>query len=189
MLLIGAALIGCQGEVGPGVNAQTPSKMADPATGDSLLPSPGHETLKRSRLLAKDLSDTIERLEGVAEARVHLDLADRSLFSRRPEAKSSAAILIRRNNAAKPTQETIKELVAAAVSDVDPNAVRVFFAQSTTHPLKTVFIGPIEVAETSATRAKLWFGGLIGLSLVLAAGLVFAGIKLRASRSKTITTP
>ncbi len=151
--------------------------------GDSLFPSPSEEQLKKEHALAVELARTIERLDGVKEARVHLNLADRSLLRRDRRTESRAAILVQRTyNTSGLTKGTVLELAAAAISDLKTDNVQVFFSGPSKLPPATVFIGPIEVAKSSATTAKICLGGLLGLCLVLALTLVVAGLRLRRLR-------
>ncbi len=153
--------------------------------GNSLLPSPSEEQLVKSQVLALDLAQTIEKFDGVAEARVHIYLADTSLLSRDRQAESQAAVLVRRLGNNGPNEAKVRAFVLAAIPGLKSSNVSVFFSGSQQEPaLKTVFVGPIEVAVSSASTAKICLGGLLVLSLVLAIGLIGAGLKLRANRLK-----
>ena len=87
--------------------------------GGSLLSSPTEEKLRRDHALALTLASTLEQLEGVERARVHLNLADRSLASRNRDAESQAAVLIVQGRGSPPEKEEIKRLTVAAVPGLE----------------------------------------------------------------------
>ncbi len=151
--------------------------------GDSLLPSHAEEQLRKVHILETELAHTIERLNGVVEARVHLQLADRSLLSRDRNAPSRAAIVVSRSGES-PGENTLRDLAAAAIPDLQPGGVHVFFSGVAEPPVSTEYVGPIEVVTSSARTAKLCLGVLLGLVLALAIGLMAAGLKLRRNRRK-----
>jgi type III secretory pathway lipoprotein EscJ len=151
--------------------------------GGSLLPSPGDERLRREHALAGELARTLEQLKGVLRARVHLSLADKSILSRRKISESSAAILIRRDEQdGGPELEEIRSLIVAAVPGLSKSRIEVFFTGSPSATYKTVFVGPIEVVESSATAARWCIGVLLVLCLILGLGLVLAGLTIRERR-------
>jgi type III secretory pathway lipoprotein EscJ len=150
--------------------------------GGSLIASPSEEKLRRDRALAITLADTLSALPGVDRARVHLSLADKSLASRDRNARSKAAILIVPGASPPPAEERVKHLAQAAVPGLEGGDVAVFFTRPEKRPRQTVFIGPIEVVSTSATKLKVLMSALLGLLLVMGAGLVIAGYRLRKRR-------
>jgi type III secretion protein J len=180
------ALLACQ-ETGEEPAAVDKSEQSwEALLGDSLIPSPADEKLKRERALALELARTLERLDGVAEARVHLDLADKSILARERREQGKAAILIRRARKTGPDENTVRDLAAASISGLTPAGIRVFFTGPSIPLPKTAFVGPIEVAERSAKKAKLFIGGLLILCLLLASGLVVAGVKLKRLRRRSL---
>ncbi|MDD5309886.1 MAG: hypothetical protein PHU25_21425 [Deltaproteobacteria bacterium] len=154
----------------------------DDRPGSSFLPSPDEERLLRERTYARDLARTIGELPGVESARVHLSLADRSILSSDRSAASTAALVVRRARGEGPSEERLKAIAAAAVPGLTAAKVSVFLSDAGAAPEKTVFVGPIEVAASSAWKARACLGGLLGACAVLAAGLVWAGFRLRRSR-------
>lgn len=186
-LLLGLAALGCRagaqpsdrpGDAGPG--------DADHFSGGSLIPSPAELHLRRERVLAADLAATIEELWKVEAARVHLELADRSLWSRDRDAEPSAAVALRVAEGAAPKEDRIRELTAAAIPGLEPEAVEVFVAeQPGAKPVEIVRIGPLRVAADSATEARALLGALLAVCLLLAAVLIHAGLRLRRLRRES----
>jgi type III secretory pathway lipoprotein EscJ len=156
----------------------------DELLGKSFLPSQKDEKLLREHAMAGELARTIGELDGVDQARVHLTLADRSVFSRDPKAETKGAILVRRSRGVSPSVATIQSVAAAAIPGLEVSRIRVFFSGPEKAEQKTVLVGPIEVVAPSALTAKAWFGGLIGLCFLLALCLIGAGLKMRKMRLK-----
>jgi type III secretory pathway lipoprotein EscJ len=179
------AAMACQENVPAKDGGDQADNSFESELGDSLIPSPADEKLKRDRALGLELARTLERLDGVAEARVHLNLADKSILSRDREKKSKAAILVKRSQKTGPDESTVRNLAAASISDLEPGDISVFFSGPSTLETKTALIGPIEVTEQTVKKAKLIIGGLLILCLVLAVGLVAAGIKLKRLKGRS----
>ena len=151
--------------------------------GGSLIPGREEERMLREHALAGELARTIERLEGVEEARVHLSLADRSLLSRDQEAEPAAAIVVwATTGAAPPPEQRLRELTAAVVPGLRPAAVQVFVSRADAPSPELVVVGPLEVAAASADRARVVLGALLATCLLLACGLIYAGARLRRLR-------
>ncbi|MBW2278084.1 MAG: hypothetical protein JRF63_11355 [Deltaproteobacteria bacterium] len=151
----------------------------------SLIPSPDEERIKHEHALGGELARTLAELPGVTDARVHLSLADRSLLSRDREVESKAAIVIRVNRQGDPPNaDRVSAIAAAAVRGLAAEHVEVFFTEDAVEPVETVHVGPIEVAAESAATARAILGGLLGVCLLLAAGLIYAGIKIRRLRGR-----
>ena len=149
----------------------------------SLIPGPDEEKLRREHAQAGELARTLSRLTGVADARVHLSLADRSLLSRDREAESEAVVVLHTSGQGDPPSEArIRDIAAAAIGGLEAAQVEVFFVEAGQAAQETVRVGPIEVAAGSASTARAILGGLLGVCLLLAAGLIYAGIKLRRTR-------
>ncbi len=184
---ISSLLVACQGEENrDGMSTPDPRKHDGLASiGESLLPSPGEEHQREERNKARELAETIESIRGVDEARVHLDLADRSLLSRNRDAKSQAAIVVLRSGEDGPSEDTLRSLATSAIAGLAPERVRVFISTRTPVETETVFIGPIEVAASSVGVARACLGSLLSICLVLAVGMIVAGVKLRQHRTSS----
>jgi type III secretory pathway lipoprotein EscJ len=149
----------------------------------SLIPGPDEEKLRREHARAGELARTLSRLPGVEDARVHLSLADRSLLSRDPEAESRAAVVLRFSGRGDPpAADQVRAIAAAAIGGLEAEQVEVFATGIGSAGEETVRVGPIEVAAGSAGTARAVLGGLLGVCLLLAAGLIYAGWRLRRMR-------
>ncbi len=167
-----------------GIERESPT----PAPTRSFIPSHDETKRRRERELGNALAQTIEKFTGADDVDVHLSLADRSLLSANPAIETSCAILIN-SGAQQPDQAAIKELAVAAIPGLAPARVKLFFSTRTPTVLETQFVGPIEVAQPSVMVAKIALGGLLSACLILAAGLIYAGLRLRRMRRGSTTAP
>jgi type III secretory pathway lipoprotein EscJ len=141
--------------------------------------------LRRDLVLAAELADSLETMTGVVKVRVHLTTPPReSLFNRKTKDKGGAAVMVVRDNDQTPTETDVRSFVAAAVPGLSPETIAVFVNTQKAPAINTVFIGPVEVAESSAHRARVLVGFLLGLTLIASGGLVFAGIRLWRIKKK-----
>ncbi len=95
--------------------------------GDSLGTSTFVYNVNMLRALEGELSRTINTFDWVDNARVHLVLPKRELFSREKE-KSSASVIIKLKSTGSPTAEqvaAIRHLVASSVPELDPSRITV----------------------------------------------------------------
>lgn len=148
--------------------------------GDSFFGGPEEEHLKKELVLGSELGRTLEELDGVISARVHLSLADTSILSQGRTQNSEAAILIRHNGAFRQNKQAIQNFVSNAISGLEPERVAVLFSMSEEEQKEAIQrVGPIQVAQSSVFTAKLCIGGLLTICLVLALVLIAVGVTLR----------
>jgi len=166
----------------------------------SMVPTPAEEHARFQHALAGELSRSIERLDGVLEARVHLGLPEADPL--RPDAQRSprAAVLVKCRpascDALRSLEGGIRSLVAGAADGLDPAAVSVVVAPGSEArsgaqalPAAQITPGaspPAAVATSSAGPAAPARRGsslLLGLAAMAGAGaLGFAGWGLRGLR-------
>jgi type III secretion protein J len=101
----------------------------------SMVPTPVEERALYLHALAGELSRSLEAIDGVVEARVHLALPPEELI--RPEARrpARAAVLLKHAPAARASLESmrsgIQSLVAGAADGLEASAVAVVLAETT----------------------------------------------------------
>jgi len=78
----------------------------------------------------------------------------------------------------------IKKFLCAAVPYLHADAVSISFSKIGDASAGFVWVGPVEVAESSEHVARIVWGLLLGLCFFMALGLVYAGFKMRALKSK-----
>lgn len=91
------------------------------------------QNINRLRALEGELSQTIRSIENVAQARVHLVLPQRELFSRERQEASASIALLMEGNARLDDQQilSIQHLVASAVPDLESNLVSIVDQEGT----------------------------------------------------------
>jgi type III secretion protein J len=141
-----------------------------------LLATPSEERARWAAATAGELSRSLERIAGVADARVHLALDTSSRALDAPEPARKASVLIRRRRGASAVDDTaVRALVAGAVDGLGPDRVTVLQvpsdSDSTPRPA-WVRIGPITVTRASTFALKALLGGALALDLLLAVTLV-----------------
>jgi len=162
-------------------NSDVVSEKEPPITvGDSMFASPEEEHLKKELFYSQQLSITLEGLEGVRAARVHLNLADSSFLSKKPRETSTASILIQHTPSFRKDVGALQAFVSNATEGLSPDHVQLLFAEAPEEPVdQLVRLGPIVVTESTAWSARLCIGGLLLLCLLLALCLIVVGLKLR----------
>lgn len=142
----------------------------------SLVPTPTEERARFVAATSGEIARSIESIEGVLDARVHIALPDTSSLSfDAPRPPPRASVLIRyRGDLAPYDESAIRRLVAGAVDGLDEASIAVVGVATPAAPPvseRMSHLGPISVTRGSATTLKLVLGGLLALNLVLAAAL------------------
>ena len=161
----------------------------------ALVPSQAAEHAQYVTGLAGDLQRTIEGVDGVLSARVHLNVPDAEPFARdtaRP--RPSASVLVEHRGSSPPlTADEIQHLVAGGVEGLFPADVNVIFisrpapASPSGDPL--AHLGPIAVARTSMRALQGALVVLIGLVALLAALTLFLYTRLLRLRTEPPQRP
>jgi type III secretion protein J len=139
----------------------------------SLVPTATEERARYLEALAGEIERTLETVEGVVSARVHLVLAEPNPLAvdGNPRMAAQAAVLLKLRAGPPPLAEAeVQKLVAGSVAGLVPQAVAVVVTTAAEAPSHTApgltSIGPLQVAPSSR---KLLLGGLLG-------GLAFVAI-------------
>jgi type III secretion protein J len=153
-------------------------------TGTGMWTTPDQERARYANAVAGELARSIERLEGVLDARVHLALPahPQALDERAPEPK--AAVLIRRAQRAAPIDEKlVRALVAGAVDGLAPEHVSIAqlpVAVPAITAASYVQVGPFAIERSSAGAFKALLAGSFAIDLGLALALIWAVRRARA---------
>lgn len=144
----------------------------------SLVPTATEERGRYASALAGELARSIETIDGVLDARVHVaipDARDFALDEARPKPRASVLVKYR---AGRPPVEAsaIRELVSGAVDGMDPKDVSVVaIAAPRRHSAgvrSLVQVGPVWVARSSADTLRAIFAGTAVAGMLLAVALV-----------------
>ncbi|AKF07597.1 hypothetical protein [Sandaracinus amylolyticus] len=151
----------------------------------SLVPTATEERARLTAALGGELARTIEAIDGVLDARVHVALPDASeLPLDAPPPRPRASVLIRHRGARAPYDDAaIQRLVAGAIQGMDPGDVAVVGVAApepaTPAGAHLASLGPIAVARGSIGTLKLVLGVLLGTNGVLALLLALAVVRHR----------
>ena len=171
-----------------------PASVLDALTKGSLVPSEATERAALVAGTAGDLERSLEGVEGVLRARVHLSVppSGSSLEWTAPPSRGSASVLIEHHGATPPlSADAVARLVAGGVAGLLPTDVSVvMIARDMQPPAGAIgmgHVGPIAVARTSLRALQAALVALIAVVAVLAAStLVFYSrwARMRAELSR-----
>lgn len=147
-----------------------------PSSGSKLLFSPTEQRAESAEQLAASLSETLERLPEVAEARVHLALPAPEPLSPLGTPRPTASVLLKLRAALSIQPGEVAELIAHAVPGLEVQDVAVvrapavpteIAASPSASPL--VAVGPMVVAAESRTLVIVLYGLLVALAALCVA--------------------
>ncbi len=150
-----------------------------------LVPSASEERGRHAAAVAGEIGRSLETIDGVHRARVHVALADTS--ARMLDAEPSrprASVLIEERRGARIDDDAVRALVAGAISDLrteDVAVVRTPALRASRARPRLAYVGPIAVARGSAGSLKAMFATSFALNLILAAALVLARMRRTAA--------
>jgi type III secretion protein J len=162
----------------------------------SLIPTPSEERARFLDALAGEIERTLEAVDGVVSARVHLVLEESDPLG--PDAKprnpARAAVLLKARPGRAPlTEHEVQKLVAGSVAGLDPAAVAVVTtaavdpAEAAGAPLAA--LGPLRITPGTRPLLVLAFGAAIGLLGLLAALLFVTARRLSALERRAMAAP
>ena len=144
----------------------------------SLVPTSTEEHMKKVYATASELGKTLERMEGVLDARVHLVLPQKGFLDSKDDKKEKprASVYLRVVPGGAPaTVPQVQGLVAGAVSNLDPTSVSVLI-----QPGKKVDLSKGAASGTPPSWLKYLAIGASAAVLVL--GILLALVALRMKR-------
>ncbi len=153
----------------------------------SLVQSASEERARSAQSVAGELARTLESIDGVLDARVHVALTaveDRPLDGHESP-RPTASVLLRHIGARSPIDEgAIRRLVASSVVTMradDVSVVTISRPPPTTGEARLSYVGPIAVARGSASTLRAVLAGSIAVNVALAAALAFMALRKRKS--------
>ena len=147
------------------------------------------------RAIQGELVETLESVDGVLSARVHLSVSDapRSLIPIGDEPpQSSASVLIRYSGDAAPLSEAhIKSLVSGSVVGLESERVNVVLIKrrqpARSGRCQLVGLGPMSVSPGSVVTIKAAIGVIAVVIGLFGLGLVLMALKIRSLRRRPRT--
>ena len=164
------------------------SGLAEMYNQPSLVPSATEEKARFLEALGNDIERTLETVEGVASARVHIAPAEADPLSAdaKPRIPAQASVLIKtRGTATLSLKEAdIQRLVSGGVQGLAPAAVAVVMTPapewSGAGESPMIALGPIRMTRGSRFVLVSAFAALLGLVALLAMVLLFTARRLAA---------
>jgi type III secretion protein J len=153
----------------------------------SLVPSPTEERARFHEALAGEIERTLESVEGVVSARVHLVLAEPNPMAMdgKPQVAAQAAVLLKLRSGPAPISEAdVQKLVAGSVAGLTPQSVAVVTTSASAAPSAApdlVSVGPLRVAPGNRGLVLAVIFGSLAIIAVLAALLFIAARRLLAA--------
>jgi type III secretion protein J len=142
-----------------------------------LVPTATEESARYTSALCGELARSLETMDGILDARVHIALpAARDLpLDAVPPSPRASVLLTYRASAVRPyADDAVRALVAGAVQGMAPTDVAVIGVPAPAAPTSAqtalVRLGPIAVTRGSAGALKLLFGSSIALNVLIALG-------------------
>ena len=165
---------------------QQPAGVLDAVGKGALVPSEAAERAQLMAGVAGDLQRSLESVDGVFRAKVHLSIpAAPSMRDSAPE-RGTAAVLLEHRGATSPiSADSVQRLVAGGVAGLLPTDVSVVLVARAEPPAWTSgedfgHVGPITVARASVRRLQ----AALALLIALVAGLAGSTLVLYARLSR-----
>ncbi len=158
-----------------------------------LLPSPDEERVLLQAATAGEMERTLQRLEGVIDARVHLVLAPKSRLKppghADQHAKASVLMIVKTEYSSMDPKK-VSTLVSGGVHGLDPKDVQVIIDTAVTSSSKQpppvlVELGPFSVSATSIGPLRVFLSLLMLLVVIASCALIMTLFKLRRLRMRT----
>ncbi len=157
----------------------------------TLVPTATEERARYVAAQSGELARSLEGMEGVLGARVHLAIpGGREIAFDAEPTPPSASVLLRTRAGASVDELAVQALVAGAVPELAPEGVAVVTVevpQATPARASLVHVGPIAVTRGSAPILKSVLGGALGMSALLAIALIISWVRLRRPRADNET--
>jgi type III secretion protein J len=166
-----------------------PAGVLDAVGKGSLVPSEAAEHAQLSAGIAGDLQRSLEGIEGVLSARVHLNLPSPSPMRETPTGHASASVLVEYRGSTPPITATdVQRLVSGACSALASTDVAVVMvsrpAPARLPGSELAHVGPVAVAHASARLLQLVLVGLVLAIMGLATALLVVGARLSRARQE-----
>ncbi len=164
-----------------------PRGVLDAMDKGALVPSEAAEHAQIVAGLAGDLQRTLESIDGVLAARVHINLAARDPLRDTPVGKPTASVLLEHRGSTPPiTNDAVQRLVAGGIEGLSPFDVAVVSVSRPAPPAQAAelaHVGPITVAHGSMRTLQVALVGLCALVAALTAATLALYTRLARLRA------
>ena len=167
----------------------SPPGVLDAVGKGALVPSEAAEHAQIVAGMAGDLQRTLEQIDGVLRARVHLSVPEARPFRDEAPPRGSASVLLAHRGSSPPlSADAVQRLVAGAVTGLlasDVTVVMVARPAPVVSPGGNLgHVGPIAVARTSLRGLQAALLGLVALVAGLAAATLVLYSRLSRARAE-----
>jgi type III secretion protein J len=165
-----------------------PAGVLDAVGKGSLVPSEAAEQAQLAAGMAGDLERSLEGIDGVLRARVHLNVPPVNPLRDLPTlSRGSASVLLEHRGSTPPlSAESVQRLVAGGVAGLSPADVAVVMISRPAPPSTTSdlgHIGPIAVARASMQKLQAALIALVAVVALLAAATLVLYARLTRLRA------
>lgn len=178
---------------------EIPRPRSAVVTAPGLIPSPEADRAARIAAMASQIERSLGSIDGVHDARVHLDVPQTdplvaALAADGKTPRATASVLIRHRSANPPIlADDVRRLVAGAVSGLAPESIAVVMVQvpqmTLTGDRELAHLGPIAVTRGSLPTLR-WVLGVALLGLFgLAAALLALAVRVRRLKDEREPVP
>lgn len=183
-------MVGCSTNAGGG-----PTRSAPPAQTDiheieqvgssALVPSREDDHARLLLTTGNELARSLESIDGVLGARVHLAVSWHDPLSDSQEPAATASVLLRHRGRTPPVDDRqVQTLVASAVPGLAPDRVAVvrISEAATAAPPELARVGPFTTTRDSASRLRAALAVLSSLNIALVALVLGAWARNKRTR-------
>lgn len=174
---------------------RTPARgVLDAVDKGSLVPSEAAEHAQLVAGMAGDLERSLESIDGVLRARVHLNVPAPSPLRDLAPARGSASVLLEHRGATPPlSADSVQRLVAGGVAGLLPTDVAVVLvsrpAPAISGGRELRYVGPIAVARASMRQLQGALVALVALVALLAAATLALYGRVKRLRAQLSSRP
>jgi type III secretion protein J len=166
-----------------------PAGVLDAMDKGALVPSRSAEHAQLVAGIAGDLQRTLESIDGVLAARVHLYVPSPDPLRDVAPPHTTASVLVEHRGSTPPiTSDAIQRLVAGGVGGLAPQDVSIVTISRATpaggSAAHLAHVGPIAVAPASVRSLQLALVGLVALVAILAAATLFLYTRIARLRGE-----
>lgn len=172
-----------------------PPGVLDAIGKGALVPSQAAEHAQLVAGMAGDLERTLQGIDGVVHARVHLNVPAADPLREARGAHASASVLVEHRGSTPPVAaDAIQRLVAGGVAGLAPSDVSVVTVPRAAPPQSSGagqlgHVGPIAVARGSMRTLQAALVGLVALVAILAAATLALYSRLARARAELQARP
>jgi type III secretion protein J len=175
-----------------------PVGVLDAVAKGALVPSEAAERAQLVAGMAGDLERSLERIEGVIGARVHLNVPAPSPLRDLPPPHGSASVLLEHRGSTPPlSADSVQRLVAGGVAGLLPTDVVVVMVSRPAPPLpggtddghELAHVGPITVARASMRRLQAALVALVAVVALLTAATLVLYVRWSRLRAERVLRP